>query len=158
MFVVGFALMLFVVVAQTLRLADTMQTVTGTLHLSQLFYEIAAIISYPLIEGGILLYAVGRLIDVSKTRRWIDSHITAIGVWSFVLGLLLLILGRVRVLSDIATMASDGGVAWPGFLMQGLAGLGGALFQSSVLLIAVGVLVKNWPRARAAAETSAAVS
>jgi hypothetical protein len=86
---------------------------------------------------------------MSAVRRFIDRHLVAIGVWSLIVGMLLTIiesLAKSIPIPAIDTAATSGGVeisvSW--VVVTVLSHLAAPLVYNSVLLIAIGVLLRNW--------------
>lgn len=79
-------------------------------------------------------------------RRWVDTHLVALGVFLFVLGVLLTAFESVRNALSITAFDVTKGVAvsfW-GLTVNIMAQLAGPIIYNSALLIAVGLLLRTW--------------
>lgn len=80
-------------------------------------------------------------------RKWIDAHLVEVGFVFLFLGALLTILEsfRAAVPIDAYYLGADGAtVSVPGLTIYVLSQLAAPLVYNSVLLISVGLLLRNW--------------
>lgn len=79
-------------------------------------------------------------------RRWVDEHLVSVGMFLFALGALLMVFESVRTTLSVTAFENSTGVeiSFWGLAINILAQLAAPLMYNSVLLVAVGVLLRNW--------------